>query len=207
MVYFWLLNNCFVFSTIEFQFEIRASISRSWLHWHERRDLWTVKWNSEINEASKRVCAASISALQIIVDSTSPTFDMRLLSNFVVIFAYKHLTIGGNLPICSASLRKMATEVEKAQTAVPKDDTIFGKILRKEIPCNFIYEDSQVNYDVTHKIVFFFVVLHSKFDLPASLERFAFWLVIESIMYYFMRDIAYHNIKSMAKMYLYYYNL
>ncbi|KYM80933.1 Histidine triad nucleotide-binding protein 1 [Atta colombica] len=67
---------------------------------------------------------------------------MRLLSNLVV-SAYKHLTIGGNLPICSASLRKMATEVEKAQTAVPKDDTIFGKILRKEIPCNFIYEDSQ----------------------------------------------------------------
>lgn len=184
MIYFWLLNNCFVFSTIEFQFEIRASISRSWLHWHDRRDLWTViKWNSEINEASKRACNVqlTISALQIIVDATSPTFDMRLLSNLVV-SAYKHLTIGGNLPVCSASLRKMATEVEKAQTAVSKGDTIFGKILRKEIPCNFIYEDSQVNYDVTRKIVFFFVVLHSKFDLPASLECFAFWLVIESII-------------------------
>jgi len=157
VIYFWLLNNCFVFSTIEFQFEIRASISRSWLHWHDRRDLWTViKWNSEINETSKRACNVqlTISALQIIVDATSPTFDMRLLSNLVV-SAYKHLTIGGNLPVCSASLRKMATEVEKAQTAVSKGDTIFGKILRKEIPCNFIYEDSQVNYDVTHKIIFF----------------------------------------------------
>lgn len=39
----------------------------------------------------------------------------------------------------------MATEVEKAQTAAPSEDTIFGKILRKEIPCNFIYEDDQVN--------------------------------------------------------------
>ncbi|OAD61001.1 Histidine triad nucleotide-binding protein 1 [Eufriesea mexicana] len=37
----------------------------------------------------------------------------------------------------------MATEVEKAQTAVPTEDTIFGKILRKEIPCEFIYTDDQ----------------------------------------------------------------
>lgn len=40
----------------------------------------------------------------------------------------------------------MADEVEKAQTARPGGDTIFGKILRKEIPCNFIYEDDQVDY-------------------------------------------------------------
>ncbi|KAK2580383.1 hypothetical protein KPH14_006138 [Odynerus spinipes] len=37
----------------------------------------------------------------------------------------------------------MATEVEKAQTAVLGGDTIFGKILRKEIPCKFIYEDDK----------------------------------------------------------------
>ncbi|XP_018333261.1 histidine triad nucleotide-binding protein 1 [Agrilus planipennis] len=36
---------------------------------------------------------------------------------------------------------KMATEVELAQSAKAGGDTIFGKILRKEIPCNFIYED------------------------------------------------------------------
>ncbi|XP_011310653.1 histidine triad nucleotide-binding protein 1 [Fopius arisanus] len=39
--------------------------------------------------------------------------------------------------------RKMASEVEKAQSATAGGDTIFGKILRKEIPCNFIYEDNQ----------------------------------------------------------------
>lgn len=39
----------------------------------------------------------------------------------------------------------MADEVEKAQAARPGGDTIFGKILRKEIPCNFIYEDDQVD--------------------------------------------------------------
>lgn len=38
----------------------------------------------------------------------------------------------------------MSDEVVKAQLAKPKGDTIFGKMLRKEIPCNFIYEDNQV---------------------------------------------------------------
>lgn len=36
-------------------------------------------------------------------------------------------------------------EVELAQSAAPGGDTIFGKILRKEIPANFIYEDDQVS--------------------------------------------------------------
>lgn len=81
--------------------------------------------------------------------------NMRLLLN-VIANAYKqHLTVGGNLPVCSVSYRKMATEVEKAQDAGPEGDTIFGKIIRKEIPCNFIYEDSQVSYGVTHTKVAF----------------------------------------------------
>lgn len=40
---------------------------------------------------------------------------------------------------------KMSDEVEKASTASPGGDTIFGKILRKEIPCDFIYEDDRVS--------------------------------------------------------------
>lgn len=40
---------------------------------------------------------------------------------------------------------KMASEVEKAQGATGGEgDTIFGKILKGEIPCKFIYEDEQV---------------------------------------------------------------
>ena len=38
----------------------------------------------------------------------------------------------------------MSDETAKAQTAAPSGDTIFGKITRKEIPVNFIYEDDQV---------------------------------------------------------------
>uniref|UniRef100_A0A1W7RAD6 HIT domain-containing protein n=1 Tax=Hadrurus spadix TaxID=141984 RepID=A0A1W7RAD6_9SCOR len=39
------------------------------------------------------------------------------------------------------AFRTMATEVERAQLAMRTGDTVFGKILRKEIPCKFIYED------------------------------------------------------------------
>lgn len=39
---------------------------------------------------------------------------------------------------------KMADEVQLAQTAFAGEDTIFGKILRREIPCDFIYEDQLV---------------------------------------------------------------
>lgn len=39
----------------------------------------------------------------------------------------------------------MSDEVSKAQAAdANAADTIFGKILRKEIPCEFIHEDDQV---------------------------------------------------------------
>jgi hypothetical protein len=41
----------------------------------------------------------------------------------------------------------MSDEVEKARTAVPpadSGDTIFGKIIRKEIPAKIIYEDDTV---------------------------------------------------------------
>ncbi|XP_077099549.1 adenosine 5'-monophosphoramidase HINT1 [Siphateles boraxobius] len=37
----------------------------------------------------------------------------------------------------------MADEVSRAQSAQPGGDTIFGKIIRKEIPANIIYEDDQ----------------------------------------------------------------
>lgn len=55
------------------------------------------------------------------------------------ITSYVTLTI-----LTSGILLKMPNEVKLAQTAGPESDTIFGKILRKEIPCTFIYEDDQV---------------------------------------------------------------
>merc|ERR1712215_106424 len=44
---------------------------------------------------------------------------------------------------CVFYLINMSGEVDKAQDAKPGGDTIFGKILRKEIPAKFIYEDDQ----------------------------------------------------------------
>ncbi|CAL8348359.1 unnamed protein product [Boreogadus saida] len=37
----------------------------------------------------------------------------------------------------------MADEIAKSQAALPGGDTIFGKIIRKEIPATLIYEDEQ----------------------------------------------------------------
>lgn len=80
---------------------------------------------------------------------TATVIGMKLLTHFVT-NAYKHVGYRGvALPICSLGSRKMASEVEKAQSAAPGGDTIFGKIIRKEIPCKFIYEDDKVNYDIT----------------------------------------------------------
>lgn len=55
--------------------------------------------------------------------------------------------------ICAAGVTRnnMASEVEKAQFAKPGGDTIFGKIIRKEIPANFIYEDDQVCFVLNYK--------------------------------------------------------
>lgn len=52
-------------------------------------------------------------------------------------------------------MRHKMGEVAKAQTSAPADDTIFGKILRGEIPCTFIYEDDQVSHNHTLQITGF----------------------------------------------------
>lgn len=52
----------------------------------------------------------------------------------------------------------MADEVAKAQEVKPSEDTIFGKILRKEIPCKFIYEDDQVLDSMTTLPTYFIIV-------------------------------------------------
>ena len=51
-----------------------------------------------------------------------------------------------NFLFLNSRAQRMASsdEVQKAQSVQPGGDTIFGKILRKEIPCEFIYEDEKV---------------------------------------------------------------
>ncbi|CAH1788840.1 unnamed protein product, partial [Owenia fusiformis] len=58
----------------------------------------------------------------------------------------------------------MADEISKAQTASPGGDTIFGKIIRKEIPTKFIYEDEQcvAFHDVSPQAPIHFLVLPKK---------------------------------------------
>lgn len=45
-----------------------------------------------------------------------------------------------NYRVCSGG---MASEIEKAQSAKPDENNVFAKIIRKEIPTTFIYEDDQ----------------------------------------------------------------
>ena len=52
------------------------------------------------------------------------------------------------IPLASSRFysKKMSDEATLAQSAKPGGDTIFGKIIRKEIPSNIIYEDDQVYF-------------------------------------------------------------
>uniref|UniRef100_A0A3Q1AMY7 HIT domain-containing protein n=2 Tax=Amphiprion ocellaris TaxID=80972 RepID=A0A3Q1AMY7_AMPOC len=52
-------------------------------------------------------------------------------------FSALKAALTGPLFVCA----NMADETARAQTAQPGGDTIFGKIVRKEIPANFLYED------------------------------------------------------------------
>uniref|UniRef100_A0A1A9VR47 HIT domain-containing protein n=1 Tax=Glossina austeni TaxID=7395 RepID=A0A1A9VR47_GLOAU len=58
----------------------------------------------------------------------------------------------------------MATEVGKAQKAGPVGDTIFGQILRKEIPCEFIHEDDKcvAFHDISPQAPTHFLVIPRK---------------------------------------------
>ncbi|KAG8456214.1 hypothetical protein GDO86_002129 [Hymenochirus boettgeri] len=59
----------------------------------------------------------------------------------------------------------MADEICKAQTASPGGDTIFGKIIRKEIPAKIIHEDEQciAFHDVAPQAPTHFLVVPKKF--------------------------------------------
>merc|ERR1712235_166819 len=60
--------------------------------------------------------------------------------------------------------RAMADEIARAQTAQPGGDTIFGKIIRKEIPAKILYEDDQclAFHDVSPQAPTHFLVIPKK---------------------------------------------
>jgi histidine triad (HIT) family protein len=53
----------------------------------------------------------------------------------------------------------MSDEVQKAQNATIGGETIFGKIIRKEIPANVFYEDEQciAFHDVNPQVFYSFL--------------------------------------------------
>ncbi|KAJ8338726.1 hypothetical protein SKAU_G00355120 [Synaphobranchus kaupii] len=58
----------------------------------------------------------------------------------------------------------MSEEISKAQVARPGGDTIFGKIIRKEIPSKILYEDEQciAFHDVAPQAPIHFLVVPRK---------------------------------------------
>lgn len=62
-------------------------------------------------------------------------------------------------------LLNMSDEVEKAISAEPTEDTIFGKILRKEIPCNFIHEDDKVSHFFSFNLIVEFIPIDTLLNL------------------------------------------
>ncbi|KAK6022039.1 histidine triad domain protein [Ostertagia ostertagi] len=72
----------------------------------------------------------------------------------------------GALTSCAlpSLVRAKMSEVEKAQTAVREKDTIFGKIIRKEIPAKIIFEDDEVLafHDVSPQAPVHFLVIPKK---------------------------------------------
>lgn len=74
-------------------------------------------------------------------DQSVQTLKWRvLLANERSLWLHRAKSGAGRSFICA----NMADEMAKAQAAQPGGDTIFGKIVRKEIPANIIYEDDQV---------------------------------------------------------------
>nr|CAD7463659.1 unnamed protein product [Timema tahoe] len=63
-----------------------------------------------------------------------------------------------------SNFTNMADEVQKSRSAVPVGDSIFGKILRKEIPCKYIYEDEKcvAFHDVNPQAPVHFLVIPRK---------------------------------------------
>lgn len=84
-----------------------------------------------------------------------------------------------------ASQAAMAGEVEKAQAAVSTGDTIFGKILRKEIPAKFIYEDEQcvAFHDVNPQSPVHFLVIPRKAISQLSTSSESDELIMGHLLY------------------------
>uniref|UniRef100_A0A674JM87 Histidine triad nucleotide binding protein 1 n=2 Tax=Terrapene triunguis TaxID=2587831 RepID=A0A674JM87_9SAUR len=70
----------------------------------------------------------------------------------------------GGLSTQGAEPAAMADEIRKAQAARPGGETIFGKIIRKEIPAKIIFEDEQclAFHDISPQAPTHFLVVPKK---------------------------------------------
>jgi hypothetical protein len=74
-------------------------------------------------------------------------------------YLLKQLNISKQLNINLLLRKNMSDEVKLAQSASIGGDTIFGKIIRKEIPAKILYEDEKclAFHDVNPQVLFYFI--------------------------------------------------
>lgn len=89
------------------------------------RNFWSATSNQLTNGERRKPPVFLLSSERNIVSATPFLYSTSVLSAYI-------------------PFRTMSSEVDKAQTAKPGGDTIFGKIIRGEIPATKIYEDDQV---------------------------------------------------------------
>ena len=90
----------------------------------------------------------------------------------------------------------MADEVAKAQAAksAANEDTIFGKIVRKEIPCDFLYEDDLVKLLFEHALmVCFSCQLSHKGCLQITCAGFTFAFVEVTVSVSLLTAVLTHS--------------
>uniref|UniRef100_A0A0A9X3V6 Histidine triad nucleotide-binding protein 1 n=1 Tax=Lygus hesperus TaxID=30085 RepID=A0A0A9X3V6_LYGHE len=91
------------------------------------------------------------------------------------IYSSEFLPFKGCVRSNSARLfSRMSDEVAKSQAAAPGGDTIFGKILRKEIPAKLIHEDDKciAFHDVSPQApVHFLVIPRKPIDMLSNAEE------------------------------------
>ena len=85
--------------------------------------------------ASNHLSLSTKSSKQFLLNFSTNTYSSKI----------QLLKVSG--PLQTHIKRRMSDEERAAQAAQPGGDTIFGKIIRKEIPAKIIYEDDQVEKD------------------------------------------------------------
>ena len=96
---------------------------------------------------------------KIILSLNTVPFSKSLKKNFLIDIQKQTFIHTYIKSFSKNSTTNMSDEVNLAQTAKPGGDTIFGKIIRKEIKADIIYEDEKVSLNQSNLLLFIIIFL------------------------------------------------